>query len=364
MKPVGGSVMQVLHQGGGAGSVTSTLHLSLGLQKAGFGVRFVCPPDSEVEQLARDNGLEVHPVSLQPGARRANAAKLEALLRRYPVALVNSQSSRDRTALAWLALTRRLDVPLIVTRRQMPRTLAIENWLVSRVATRVVAVSRQVADALRRRGTSRKRLVVIPNGLITSRVDAPVTAAEVEEWLGRTGWEPSRRTLGIIARRKDQDVVVRALNEVTTPVRLVMVGVEPDDRLNQRLDQVPSRHAVLLLPFSAGVRPLYDLLDLVLLPSRMEGLSQSLLEAMALGKPVVASAAGGNLDLIRDGVNGRLAPPKDSAAWARIIEEILARPEASRRLGEAARHTARETYSLERTVERTAELYRSVLAGT
>jgi L-malate glycosyltransferase len=362
--PVTRSVMQVLHQGGGAGSVTSTLHLSLGLQQTGFHVRFVCPPDSEVERLARDGGLEVHGVSLQPAARRANAAKLEALLREYPVGLVNSQSSRDRAALAWLGLTGRLGVPLIVTRRQMPRTLAIENWLVSRAVSRVVAVSRPVAAALRRRGTSRKRLVVIPNGLIASRVDTPVTSAETAEWRSRIGWEPSRRTLGIISRRKDQDVVVRALGRVTTPVRLALVGLEPDGRLNRLLAQVPSRHAVILLPFTSNVRPLYELLDLVLLPSRIEGLSQSLLEAMALGRPVVASAAGGNLDLIEDGVNGRLAPPRKSAAWAEIIEGMLTRPEISRRLGEAARHTAREVYSLERTVERTAQLYCSVLAGT
>jgi len=332
------------------------LHLSLGLEQAGFHVRFVCPPDSEVERLARAGGLEVHPVSLEPGARRVNAAKLEALLRRFPVDLVNAQSSRDRAALAWLALTRRLNVPLIVTRRQMPRTTALENWLVSRMATRVVAVSRQVAEALRRRGTGRNKLVVIPNGLIVSRVDVPLTTAQLDEWRDRIGWEPSRPTLGIIARRKDQEVVIRALGRVSTPVRLVMVGLLPDSRLSRLLVRLPARHAVAMLPFTTEVRPLYELLNLVLLPSRMEGLSQSLLEAMALGKPVVASAAGGNLDLIRDGVNGRLVPPRDRGAWARVIEELLSSPAAAKRLGEAARYTAREEYTLERTVEHTVRL--------
>jgi len=354
--------MQVLHQGGGAGSVTSTLHLSLGLERAGFHVRFVCPPHSEVEHLARAGGLEVHPVSLEPGARRSNAAKLEALLDQLPVDLVNSQSSRDRAALVWLALTRRLDVPLIVTRRQMPQTLAPQNWLVSSMATRVVAVSRPVAAALRRRGTSRNKLVVIPNGLIVSRVDTPVTTAQLDEWRNRIGWEPSRPTLGIIARRKDQDVVIRALGQVSTPVRLVMVGLTPDARLERLLARLPARHTVVILPFTTEVRPLYELLTLVLLPSRMEGLSQSLLEAMALGKPVVASAAGGNLDLITDGTNGRLVPPRNSSAWAGVIEELLSNPAAAKRLGEAARYTARTEYTLERTVERTVNLYCSVLA--
>ena len=64
-------IMQVLHQGGGAGSVASTLHLSLGLRRSGADVVFVCPPASEVEALAVGGGLTVAPLPLEPGARRA-----------------------------------------------------------------------------------------------------------------------------------------------------------------------------------------------------------------------------------------------------------------------------------------------------
>jgi glycosyltransferase involved in cell wall biosynthesis len=124
---------------------------------------------------------------------------------------------------------------------------------------------------------------------------------------------------------------------------------------------VPPRHAVVAVPFVSEVRPAYELLELVLLPSRMEGLSQALLEAMALGKPVVASAAAGNLDLITDGLDGRLVAPGDPAAWAAVIDELLASDEVARRLGAAAWRTARETFSLARTVERTRDLYHEVL---
>ena len=72
------TIMQVLHQGGGAGSVTSTLHLSLGLARAGWDVRFVCPPDSEVEALARERGLTVRALALPPHSRRENAAAWSA----------------------------------------------------------------------------------------------------------------------------------------------------------------------------------------------------------------------------------------------------------------------------------------------
>jgi len=360
MKP---TVMQVLHQGGGAGSVTSTLHLSLGLARAGLHVRFVCPPGSEVEALARAGGLEVHPLRLLARQERTNGAALAGLMARHPVDLINSQSSTDRRALTWLALTRRLPAPLVVTRRQMPRTFFLENWLMSRLAAQVVAVSRAVGEALIRRGTPHRKLTVIPNGLVTERIDVPVSDNVIEEWKARIGWEPSRRTIGIVARPKDQEVVLRALQSVGTPVRLVLAGVNPQSRLGQLAESVAARHAVVCLPFTPEVRPLYDLLDLVMLPSRSEGLSQSLLEAMALGKPVIASASTGNLDLVTDRVDGRLVPPMVPMAWAAAIEELLTDDGLARRLGTAARLTARQTFGLERTVSRTAQLYESLLQG-
>ena len=355
--------MQVTHQGGGAGSVTSTLHLGLGLRAAGVRVRFVCPPGSEAEVLAAGGGLEVHPLDLRAGASRENAAALAALLARHPADLVNSQSARDRQALVRLARARRLPVPLVLTRRQMPRTFVLENWLASRAADHVVAVSEAVARALRRRGTPAVKLTVIPNGLVLDRVDRPVSHRDLAVWKERIGWEPQRRTIGIVARSKDQPVVLEGLRRVRTPVRLVLAGVEPSSRIGLLARDVPAPHAVVCLPFASDVRPLYDLLEAALLPSRMEGLSQALLEAMALGKPVAASDAGGNPELIRDGVDGLLVAPLDAAAWARAIERLLGDPEGTRRLGASARHRARETFALEHTVRRTLELYERLVGA-
>jgi glycosyltransferase involved in cell wall biosynthesis len=243
----------------------------------------------------------------------------------------------------------------------MPRTFFLENLLVGHVASRIVAVSPSVGRALIQRGTPRRKLVVIPNGLVLDRV-ASASAAAVDEWRRRIGWEPSRRTVGIISRPKDQAVVLRALGRVRTPIRLVLAGVNPDESLASMAGRVAAPHVVVCLPFTPDVRALYELLDLVLLPSRIEGLSQALLEAMALGKPVIASAAAGNADLITDGRNGRLVEPLDPAAWVSAIEELLGDSVTATRLGAAASLTARNDYSLQHTIERTATLYRSILS--
>jgi glycosyltransferase involved in cell wall biosynthesis len=157
-------------------------------------------------------------------------------------------------------------------------------------------------------------------------------------------------------------VVLAALNRVATPVRLVLVGVDPIGPLGEAARAVRPPHAAVCLPFTPDVRPLYDLLDLVLLPSRSEGLSQSLLEAMALGKPVIASAAAGNLDLIAPDIDGVLVPPLDAAAWALAIDRLLGDSEEAARIGREARRTARETFALERTITRTLELYQRLVA--
>jgi glycosyltransferase involved in cell wall biosynthesis len=356
-------VMQVLHQGSGAGSVTSTLHLGLALRGAGVDVVFACPPDSEVEALASEGGLTVRPVALRDGQRRANAAALASVLARDTVDLVNSQSAWDRAALTWLRRTGRLRVPLVLTRRQMPRTFWLENWLASRAADCVVAVSHAVARALRRRGTPAGKLEVIPNGLIAARVDRRISERERFAWRDRIGPGGPRRTIGIVARLKDQGVVLDALARVVTPVRLVLAGVDPSGPIGERARAVAPPHTVVCLPFTADVVPLYELLEIVLLPSRIEGFSQSLLEAMALGKPVIASAAGGNPELVRPELDGLLVPPLDPSAWARAIDRLLADPGLAARLGDAARHRARVTFSLDRTVERTLALYRALVAG-
>jgi len=353
--------LQVLHQGHGTGAVISTLHLSIGLARAGTHVRFACPPDSEVEALARRAGLEVHPLPLRPKSSRENARRLRQLIERHPVDLVNSQSARDRRALALLALTRALPVPFVATRRGMPLSFPMENWAVSRLAARMIAVSRTVGDALVRRGTPRHRLVVVPNGLVLDRIERPATPDEVDAWRSRIGWDPAHRTIGIVARPKDQQVILAALPMIRTPVRIVMAGIPPGHALDAAARAVTAPHAAVCVSFDPDVRPLYELLDAALLPSRMEGVSQALLEAMALGVPVLASDASGNRDVVREAENGRLVTPLDPAAWARAIEATLTDTEATAQQVAAARRTARDEFSLERTVDRTLAVYHDVL---
>ncbi len=340
--------------------MNSILRLALGVASRGVHVRFVCPPESPVETEARGGGLEVHPLPLARAGRLANARRLADLLSRHPVDLINSHGSRDREAFTWLGLTGRLPAPAIFTRRSWPRTSLVENWLAGRVARFVVTLSEPVARRLGATGIPRRKLRIIENGVLLDRLDRPVAEAEITEWRQRIGWDAARRTIAIVARPKDQRVVLRSLALVTTPVRLVLAGLD-GEALDGPLPSVPERHAVVRLPFIPDVRPLYELVELVLHPSRWDALPQAALEAMALGKPVIASGATGNAVIIEDGRHGLLVDPGSPGAWARAIERVLGDPVLAQRLGAAGRRRAREDFPLERTIERTIALYRECL---
>jgi len=177
--------------------------------------------------------------------------------------------------------------------------------------------------------------------------------------LGDTGGRP---VITVLARRKDQHVLLEALHAVDHPVVVACVGIEPDDQLRELGARVPSRHRVVYVPFTDCPMAFYRLGAIAALPSRIEGLSLALLEGMALGLPVVASRAGGNPDLIKSGERGGLlVPPLDPRAWAAAIEQMLADPAFAKRVGSAGREFVRREHSLERMVDRTEGVYREAI---
>src|SRR5438552_96741 len=154
----------------------------------------------------------------------------------------------------------------------------------------------------------------------------------------------------------------RALPAVEQPLVLALVGLEADERLRALAAAVPARHRVVFVPPTDRPLAFYHLAAAAALASRIEGLSQTLLEAMALGLPVVASDYGGNPDLVRSGETGLLAPPLDPAAWARALARLLGDTGLARRLARAGRELVRREFTLERTAARTEAIYREALA--
>jgi len=353
------TVLQLTHQGQGAGSTQSILSLSLHLARRGHRVLVGCPPGTLLARLAAEARLEHVPLDFR--RLRPLAGALADVVARRAVDVVNSHATRDRRALVWLRWGGRLHRPLVVTRRTMPLTSPAELVAVGLTADRTIAVSASVARALRRRFHPGSRLRVVPNGVDLERVDAEPSERDLAAARGALGQLDGRPVVVVLARRKDQQVLLRALPVLRRPVAVALVGIEPDRELAALRDALPGRHRAVFVPFTEHPLAFYRLAAAAALPSRIEGLSQALLEAMALGLPVIASEAGGNPDLVTSGETGLLVPPLDATAWARALDRVLADGAFRERIARAGRALVRRDFTLERTAERTEAVYGEAL---
>ena len=139
-------------------------------------------------------------------------------------------------------------------------------------------------------------------------------------------------------------------------VLLVGEGRRQED-LQRQVRELNLADTVRFLGTRRDLTEIYRALDLFVQPSLWEGLPLALLKAMGAGLPVVATRVSGSREAIVDGVNGSLVAPGDPEALARAILELCRHPEARRRLGDAARRTVVEQYSLEAMLHRLEDLY-------
>ena len=362
MTPPPLTTLQLTHQGEGAGSTQSIFSLSRELARRGHRVLVGCPAGTLLARMVTDAGPLLEHVPLDFARLRPLANALAGVIADCGVDIVNSHATRDRRALTLLRWHGRLAAPLVVTRRTMPLTSPPELLAVGLTADRTIAVSAAVASALRRRWHPGGRLRVVPNGIDLERVDAAPAVADLAAAHAALGGTDGRPVIVVVARRKDQQVLLRALHALERPVTVAFVGIQPDRELAAAQAAVPDRHHVVFVPFTERPLAFYRLATVAALPSRIEGLSQALLEAMALGVPVIASAAGGNPELVHPGETGLLVPPLDPQAWTRALDQMVGDAEFRARVARAGRALARSEFTMERTAERTEGVYGEALA--
>jgi glycosyltransferase involved in cell wall biosynthesis len=147
-------------------------------------------------------------------------------------------------------------------------------------------------------------------------------------------------------------------------LRLQLIGEGPERvALEAHAERLGLAGCVQLCGLTADVGERLRAADLFVLPSRAEGLSNALLEAMAHGLPVVVSDVPGNVDVVDDGVDGLVSPVGDPAALADRLEQLVADEPLRRRLGTAARAKIEAVYDLELVVDSYEALYATLTAG-
>lgn len=219
----------------------------------------------------------------------------------------------------------------------------IQQALLARRVDRYIAVSGDIASRLR----AAFRLPASKVEVVRNGVEPPSVA----------GGEGSRTVLAVarLVPQKGIDVLVRAAAQLDATVLVAGDGPERaalEAEAAGRVQFLGRRTDVPALLASAGV---------FVLPSRYEGTSLALLEAMGAGKAVVATAIGGNDELVRDGIDGLLVPPDDADALAAALGRLLDDPQLRARLGAAAAARVAAEFSAAGATERVVSVYREIL---
>lgn len=228
-------------------------------------------------------------------------------------------------------------------------------------AGRVIAVGEALrAYLVNEVGLPRERLVAIPDGVDVERFRVepafePAGRRPVVGWLGRLvshkrPLEFLRAAATVAEKQPDVEFLVAGEGPLKEAVRTLAVDLGLRDRTTFVFEGM-APEAVL------------PVMDVFVSTSAREGLGLAVIEAMAAGKPVVATAQGGHFDVVRDGKSGLLYPPDDTAACADRILQLLAAPEKAREMGMTGREVAAKQYDARKVAGRLLETYDEVLAA-
>jgi glycosyltransferase involved in cell wall biosynthesis len=237
---------------------------------------------------------------------------------------------------------------------------------VARAAFRMVAVSRDIGrDLVERVGVRPEGLVTIYNGVDAASVRRPGEGRRLRRDLGIAETAPVVGAIGNLLPVKGHVYLIQAAARLARewPDLTVLLCGRPVLRadLEAEAARLGVAGRIRFLGFRDDVGALLDALDVFVLPSLSEGLSLALVEAMAAGTPVAATAVGGNPELIRDGETGLLVPPRDPDALAAAIGRLLADRPLAGRLAAAARAAVGTTFAAETMVSRYEALYAEML---
>jgi glycosyltransferase involved in cell wall biosynthesis len=308
------------------------------VRERGIDVDVVSPATFRHYGIAYGSGV-VGNLKRQP----ARALLLPLMLGGFRRAAARAARDADLVHAHWLpsgAVAATLGKPYVVqlwgTDAELARRLPSLARPVLRRARLTICASHALADAARELGAAEVR--VIPSG-----VDVPEAVAEPAE-------PPEVLYAGRLSTEKG---ILDLLAAADGDVRLTVAGDGP------LREQVPQ--ALGFVPHDE-LGPLYERAAVVAVPSHREGFGVVCAEAMAYGRPVVAAAVGGLLDLVVDGETGLLVQPRDVAALREALERLLADADLRRRLGENARRRMREHFSWDRVTDLTVGAYEEALA--
>lgn len=234
---------------------------------------------------------------------------------------------------------------------------------VAKKASRIIMVSKTVEQELMAEAVNPEKLCRISNGVNLKGYDKEGNKKQTRNKLKI----PDRKTViytGRLSPEKGVDFLLRCFSKVTqsTICQLIIIAEGPEKkRVMKRIDQLALTDVMLVIPTVDEIAPYLKAADLFVLPSQFEGLSNSLLEAMACGLPVISTNVGGSIDIIENGVNGLLVEYNDEDGLSQAISHVLGDSDLAFSLGKHARETVEKKHNIGSIAGEYLNVYNSLI---
>lgn len=362
-------ILQVLASGAVGGGTTHLASLVGGLDPERFEVHVACSDDGPLLGDLERLGIRVHRVPMTRKINLLAIFRLAAIIRRERIAMVHFHGTRAG-----------LPACLAACLTMRPRIYTVHGWSfhtrgsalleslarmleggIARMSHRVICVGesdRSLGVRLGILGERQSR--VIHNGVQPEAFRTPTEdGAAVRAELGVPDGCLVVSLFGRLTVQKGQTTFLEAATRLSAQdVRFLLVGDGEDrEKLEQQVAALGLTDRVIFTGFRSDVPRLLSASDVVVLPSLWEGLPICLLEAMAAGRPVIASAVDGSVEVVVPGQTGLLVPPEHPEALASAIAFLLEHPQARERFGASGRERVRLRFSLSEMLRATGAIY-------
>ena len=362
--------MKVIHVETGRhlyGGAQQVLYLCEGLEKRGIDCLLVCPPDSAVNEAARERDIRVWNVPCRGELDFLFAWRLKRLFKRAEADLVHVHSRRGADVWGGSAAAS-AKTPVILSRRvDHVEPPAAAAWLY-RPYDKIIAISQNVRGSLVESGVDDSRIEVIMSSV---DIDRQRQLVDRERWLGEFGLPEDAVVIAMVAQfieRKGHRFLIEILPRLVArnpKVKVVFFGKGPlEEAARSHVTELGMLDSVRFAGFRHDVDSFLGHADLLVHPATGEGLGVTMLKAAAAGLPVVAFDVAGAQEAVLNGETGVLVHPGVAEDLLQAINELVENPDRRRQMGSAGHQRMQTLFSVDTMVNRHVDLYRLIVDGS
>ena len=325
--------------------------------------------DNEVPEIGREaenRGIAVKYLTMKRGVNPSGVFSILRFIRGHHIKIVHSHGYKPNTFLGVIPKKNFKTVSTVHGWAKQTAGLKVRAYefldsLALRRMDRVVAVSKGVEADLVKRGLRKDKIELIYNGINFNHNASNFDSLKMREKYGIPDNAHVIGTLGRLSAVKGHAFLIKAMPLILEEIRDCILVIAGDGPLKADLERLIRElnltHSVKLTGYVKNVGQFLSMIDLFVLPSLSEGLPISLLEAMAFGKPVVASAVGGIPEVITNDKEGVLVPSGDPNSIAKVVSNLIVNKELMNVLSQGGRKLAEDRFSSSEMTRKYTALY-------